>query len=73
MFTYGPRAGAKCFEVERWPLVSGGSTVLLLLIDNPWIADTCFLLSERFYRSGPGRWESDTFSQCRKQSFDITD
>ena len=53
--------------------VSGGSTVLLLLIDNPWIADTCFLLSERFYRSGPGRWESDTFSQCRKHSFDITD
>ena len=26
-------------EAERWPFVSGGFTVLVLLIDNPLIAD----------------------------------
>ena len=26
-------------DVEMWPFVSGGFTVLMLLIDNPFIAD----------------------------------
>ena len=63
--------GERC--VERWLSVSGHSTMLLLLIDSPLIADIFFLISERFYRSGPGRWKSDTSSQCRRHSFDITD
>ena len=49
---YGSCTGAKSREVERcverWPPAGGGSTVLLLLIDNPLIADKFSLFQKDF-------------------------